>query len=707
MALGLDAVKNFGKCEVSTGYNDSATSIVLASGEGAKLPDPSTDGQFNLVWYNADDYPDPSDDPNKEIVRCTARSSNTLTIIRAQEGTSASSKNTANKTYRMILTMTAKTIADIDGHNHTHNNLSSLQGGTTSQYYHLTSAQHTIATQPSTSSVSGYLTNTDWSTFNNKQSALTFGIANTNTVRIDHASVADNDYAKFTANGLEGRSYSEVKSDLSLNLVENTALSTWNGTSNITTVGNIIQGRTELTSGLVSTDELLVSDAGVIKRMDVSVLETYIESNITDNFYTETEVNNLVANYLPLSGGVLTGNLTLNDTIYLYLGSSGDLRIYHNASHSYIEQVGTGNLYIGTTTDSAMYFKTNNTLAWKIIQEGTLMPNVDSAVDIGQTGTRVANIYADNLNAPKIGNLTSNGFVKTSGSDGTLSIDSSTYYKSGDSPTFATITADQIGIGTTAPDKVVEINSATGDCLRLTYNDSDGSAGTRTDLTVDSDGYLTIAPYKHPYGYMKSIFKGNVETEKGFVSTHFSSPFFHYVNGNTLFTISYQYDSPNYYDNIVLGYYNGTTIANVAQVSGVDDSYFNVLSGNLGIGTDSPNYKLEVSGTGYFDGAVEFNTSIDTPKISNLTTNGLIRTTSSNGTLDVIEGVSEQIEITVVTNSITLTNSPIGIEYVHLYKNGVVLRRTIDYTLSGAVITLTSGRDNFDLPDDVYVEYYK
>ena len=44
----------------------------------------------------------------------------------------------------------------------------------------------------------------------------TIGIADNNLVEIDDADVADNDYAKFTTNGLEGRSYSEVRSDLSL-----------------------------------------------------------------------------------------------------------------------------------------------------------------------------------------------------------------------------------------------------------------------------------------------------------------------------------------------------------------------------------------------------------------------------------------------------------------------------------------------------------
>jgi mucin-19 len=50
------------------------------------------------------------------------------------------------------------------------------------------------------------------------------------------------------------------------------------------------------------------------------------------------------------------------------------------------------------------------------------------------------------------------------------------------------------GIGTTTPDAKLEINHATGDNLRLTYNDSDGSAQDYTDLTLDSGGNLTIAP---------------------------------------------------------------------------------------------------------------------------------------------------------------------------------------------------------------------
>ncbi len=49
-----------------------------------------------------------------------------------------------------------------------HNDLGGLQGGTTDEYYHLTAAQHTIATQAATSTLSGYLAPTDFNLFTNK-----------------------------------------------------------------------------------------------------------------------------------------------------------------------------------------------------------------------------------------------------------------------------------------------------------------------------------------------------------------------------------------------------------------------------------------------------------------------------------------------------------------------------------------------------------
>lgn len=104
----LDNTVNFGKVTVSTGYSAGATSIVLQSGQGALLPV----APFNVTWWNSTDYTDPSDDPNKEIVRVTAGGGggggDTLTVTRGQEGFGASTKNTAGKTYKMDACLTAK-----------------------------------------------------------------------------------------------------------------------------------------------------------------------------------------------------------------------------------------------------------------------------------------------------------------------------------------------------------------------------------------------------------------------------------------------------------------------------------------------------------------------------------------------------------------------------------------------------------------------
>ena len=89
-----------------------ATSIVLSTGHGALLPDPSS-GNFNLVWWDSTNFPDPSDDGNVEIVRVTAKSSDTLTVTRNQEASGASTKNTSGATYKMILSATSKTITDL------------------------------------------------------------------------------------------------------------------------------------------------------------------------------------------------------------------------------------------------------------------------------------------------------------------------------------------------------------------------------------------------------------------------------------------------------------------------------------------------------------------------------------------------------------------------------------------------------------------
>jgi len=63
--------------------SNSATSLTLASGAGAEFPNPSAGQQFALTLNDA------ATGLLTEIVYCTARSGDTLTVVRAQEGTVA------------------------------------------------------------------------------------------------------------------------------------------------------------------------------------------------------------------------------------------------------------------------------------------------------------------------------------------------------------------------------------------------------------------------------------------------------------------------------------------------------------------------------------------------------------------------------------------------------------------------------------------
>lgn len=104
----LDNTVNFGKVTVLGPHTAGDVSIALQSGNGALLPT----APFNVVYWNATDFADPSDDPNKEIDRVTAGGGggggDTLTVTRGVEGTAASTKNTAGKTYKMAACPTAK-----------------------------------------------------------------------------------------------------------------------------------------------------------------------------------------------------------------------------------------------------------------------------------------------------------------------------------------------------------------------------------------------------------------------------------------------------------------------------------------------------------------------------------------------------------------------------------------------------------------------
>lgn len=102
-----DPIVNFFKSTLVGTYSNTDTSFTIATGDGALLPNPATDGEFNLVIYegNAGVQAD-----SFEIVRVTAISGDVLTVTREQEGTTA--LTIGSTTHSIILSATKKTFDD-------------------------------------------------------------------------------------------------------------------------------------------------------------------------------------------------------------------------------------------------------------------------------------------------------------------------------------------------------------------------------------------------------------------------------------------------------------------------------------------------------------------------------------------------------------------------------------------------------------------
>lgn len=79
---------NFAYSTLASGITSGATSATVASGHGARFPSPvaAIGDYFDAVIEEGN--PADAMNPAREVVRCTARSADTVTITRGMEGTS-------------------------------------------------------------------------------------------------------------------------------------------------------------------------------------------------------------------------------------------------------------------------------------------------------------------------------------------------------------------------------------------------------------------------------------------------------------------------------------------------------------------------------------------------------------------------------------------------------------------------------------------
>ena len=89
--MAVQLFTNNASSTLASGIANSATSLTLATGTGALFPTPTGGDWFLLTLTQV------ATETSWEIVKCTARSTDTLTIVRAQEGTTAAAWSNAAK----------------------------------------------------------------------------------------------------------------------------------------------------------------------------------------------------------------------------------------------------------------------------------------------------------------------------------------------------------------------------------------------------------------------------------------------------------------------------------------------------------------------------------------------------------------------------------------------------------------------------------
>ena len=108
----------------------------------------------------------------------------------------------------------------------------------------------------------------------------------------------------------------------------------------------------------------------------------------------------IVAGSVTTSGSTMTGNLIFNDNAKVILGTSSDgLEVYHDGSHSYIADTGTGNLkFTAPTAEFSANVDVAGTLSLNGVAIGESIADTVGAMVGSNTETGIAVTYDDSDN---------------------------------------------------------------------------------------------------------------------------------------------------------------------------------------------------------------------------------------------------------------------------------------------------------------------
>ena len=138
--------------------------------------------------------------------------------------------------------------------------------------------------------------------------------------------------------------------------------------------------------GTNNTERMRINSAGAIKfnAYGAGTLVTDASGNIT-------AVGAGAGPFLPLSGGTMTGNTIHNDNVKSIYGTASDgLEIYHDGTHSYITDSGTGRLRIKASTQIDFLNGAANETMANFIENGAIKLYFDNALKFETTSVGIA-----------------------------------------------------------------------------------------------------------------------------------------------------------------------------------------------------------------------------------------------------------------------------------------------------------------------------
>jgi len=255
-------------------------------------------------------------------------------------------------------------------------------------------------------------------------------------------------------------------------------------TSSASVLGGIKVGTNlSIASGVLSSTDTnttyTVGDGGLTAKNFTTTLKTKLDGIETSADVTDT-TNVSSAGALMTSGGTLTGNLSLGDNDKAQFGAGNDLQIYHDSigGNSYIQDVGTGNLYIDAANNLQLRSAADSSLFASFAAGGNAQLYHAGSTKLATTSTGInvtGSVTCDGLTVQNDNLNLSSSYIDFSGSISTPATAAAIFRPADNTLAFSTANTERmritssgnVGIGTSSPAYNLDVNSTSNTTLRV------------------------------------------------------------------------------------------------------------------------------------------------------------------------------------------------------------------------------------------------